>query len=292
MAFPGFRQQTGAPEEVTLELEVLVDTLDHPEGVAYGPDGKIYTGGEAGQIYRVSLEEKTYELFSSTGGWALGIASDAECNLYVCDMNRRAVIKVQPDGQTSVYSRGTKSQLMKLPNYLLFDAAGNMYVSDSGDRDKNDGLIYLVRPGGETEVWSRAVCGFTNGLPLSVDDRWLYVVETIPPQIVRLEIGSDGKPGRSEVVLRLHRTVPEGLAFDANGNLLICCTTNCIYNLIPGGELETLFEDWTCQGLNLPANMAFAGPDLDTLVVANLGGWSLTYAKLQIKGQPLHYPHL
>lgn len=275
-----------------LQLDVLVEGLDHPEGVAYGPDGKIYTGGEAGQIYRVSLEEKTYEQFSSTGGWVLGIASDADCNLYLCDMNLRAVMRVRSDGETSVYSRGTERQTMKLPNHLLFDGQGNLYVSDSGDRDKNDGLIYLVRPGGETEVWSQAVTGFTNGLALSPDDRWLYAVETLPPQIVRIEIGPDGRPGKSQVVLRLHRTVPEGLAFDANGNLLICCTTHCIYKLTAGGQLETLFEDWTCQALNLPANMAFAGPGLDILAVANLGGWSLTYAKMQVSGQPLHYPRL
>ena len=40
---------------------VLVDGLDHPEGVAYDPAaGVIWAGGEAGQLYRVhddSFEE-------------------------------------------------------------------------------------------------------------------------------------------------------------------------------------------------------------------------------------------
>jgi gluconolactonase len=36
-----------------VELEAfttLVTGLDHPEGVAWGPDGRVYAGGEAGQI--------------------------------------------------------------------------------------------------------------------------------------------------------------------------------------------------------------------------------------------------
>ena len=30
--------------------------LDHPEGAAWGPDGRIYAGGEAGQIYAIGLD--------------------------------------------------------------------------------------------------------------------------------------------------------------------------------------------------------------------------------------------
>ena len=32
----------------------FADGLDHPEGVTAGPDGTLYAGGEAGQIYRVA----------------------------------------------------------------------------------------------------------------------------------------------------------------------------------------------------------------------------------------------
>ena len=33
--------------------------LDHPEGIAWGLNGKIYAGGEAGQIYEISFQEKS-----------------------------------------------------------------------------------------------------------------------------------------------------------------------------------------------------------------------------------------
>ena len=52
---------------------VLVDGLDHPEGVAYDPDADvIWAGGEAGQLYRVA--GGTYEEVADA---ALFLCSDA-----------------------------------------------------------------------------------------------------------------------------------------------------------------------------------------------------------------------
>ena len=35
------------------KLSVFAEGLDHPEGLAVHPDGSIWCGGEAGQIYRI-----------------------------------------------------------------------------------------------------------------------------------------------------------------------------------------------------------------------------------------------
>ena len=93
----------------------LVSGLDHPEGVAYGPDGYVYAGGEAGQVYRISLDGK-YEQFANTGGFCLGIACDAHANLYVCDIGHCAVMRVAPDGHVSVFSDRCVGVHMSTPN--------------------------------------------------------------------------------------------------------------------------------------------------------------------------------
>ena len=44
--------------------------------------------------------------------------------------------------------------------------------------------------------------------------------------------------------------------------------------------------------LSSPTNLAFAGPDLRTLVAASLGRWHLSKAQVRVPGMPLNYPRL
>ena len=44
--------------------------------------------------------------------------------------------------------------------------------------------------------------------------------------------------------------------------------------------------------LNAPTNLAFAGPDLDRLVIASLGGSALSVADAGVRGARLHAPRL
>jgi hypothetical protein len=40
------------------EVKTFGAGLDHPEGIAVARDDKLYTGGEAGQIYRIPATER------------------------------------------------------------------------------------------------------------------------------------------------------------------------------------------------------------------------------------------
>jgi len=77
------------------QFGVLADGLDHPECVCVGPDGVVYAGGEAGQIYRLSPDGAA-EQIAETHGFVLGIAIDADSRLYACDLDRRAVLRISP----------------------------------------------------------------------------------------------------------------------------------------------------------------------------------------------------
>ena len=103
------------------DLVVLEHGLDHPEGVAIGPDGKVYAGGEAGQVYRIDVDANTMEEYANTGGFVLGLALDADGNCYACDVER--VVKVAPEGAVSTYCAGNESQSMRVPNYPLENCA-------------------------------------------------------------------------------------------------------------------------------------------------------------------------
>jgi gluconolactonase len=275
-----------------LDLKNVGYLFDHPEAVAWGPDGQAYAGGEAGQLYRFGLDGGPLEEVARVhGGFLLGLAHDADANTYACDDKAPAVHRITPGGKVSVYANGNATQKMRVPNYPVFDDTGNLYVSDSGNWGARDGWIWKVAPGGAAAIWDVQANGFTNGMCLSADGRYLYVAESSPPLVSRIEILADGSAGRREILVELPRQVPDGLALDVAGNLYISLyNPNIIHRLTPRGQLETLYDDWEQLMLVAPTNIAFGGPDMKTLIIASLCGWSVHTAAMTTPGLRLRYP--
>ena len=276
------------------QLSVLVDGLDHPEGIACGPDGGVYAGGEAGQVYRIDIDRAEFTEFANTGGFVLGMALDSAGNIYACDLVNACVQKITPEGDVSVYSTGPSSEPMVVPNYPAFDSQGNLYVCDSGGWKEDSGKIYKVAPGGDAVVWERSLKTFPNGLCIGPNGDSLYVAMSLnPPRIARVEILPDGSAGNVETVVELPRTVPDGVAFDTDGNLYISCyRPDIIYRLSPEGELEVLAEDYEGTAMAAPTNIAFCGPNRDILLGCNLGRWHITRYEANKTGLRLNYPDL
>ncbi len=276
------------------QVSVFVEGLDHPEGIAWGLDGYAYAGGEAGQLYRIDIEEQELEQVADTGGFLLGLALDAHHNIYACDVGNSAVMKITQGGDVSVYSGGTADEPFRVPNYPAFDAEGNLYVCESGDWYADDGMVYRIRPGGETEVWDRRPREFPNGLCMGPDGEHLYVAMSVnPPRVDRIRIEGDGSPGTKETVAEFPRTVPDGLAFDTDGNLYVSMyRPDIIYRVTPGGEVDVLAEDFEGTLIAAPTNIAFCGRDRDILLGANIGRWHITRYDAGTTGHPLNYPDL
>jgi gluconolactonase len=270
------------------DFDELVDGLNHPEGVAWDPfNGAVYAGGEEGELYRVTLDGDA-EKVGSTGGGLLGLALDSDGRVYACDMGRGCVSRYDPaTGAFDVY--GKRDDPLDTPNVAVFDEAGNLYVTCSGDAGRPE--IVRVDPDGATSTWSTAVPGYPNGAVVTPDGSALLVVEAHADRVVRVPIEHDGSAGEPETFVELPDTDADGLALDAEGYLWITLyRPDGIVRADPNGNIVERLDDHLASTLDAPTNIAFSGEDLSVAVVANVGGRSVLKADLGVAGQPLFYP--
>lgn len=271
-------------------LRVLVEGLDHPEGVTVAPDGTLYAGGEAGQIYRVDHAAGTVEEIATTDGFLLGMCADGAGRLYCCDVGRREVLRFDPArGSLEVYSTGSEERSFVNPNWPAFDDDGNLYVTDSGSWKGADGCVMRIDPHGTTTVWSEASTNFPNGCALSADGSSLLVLESTAPALARIPVDD---PSRREEVATL-TGVPDGIALDTEGRAYVFYyRPDRIDRIDPDGRVETLAEDPEGTLLSAPTNGVWLEPERTRLVVGSLGRWHLTECDFGATGIPLRYPNL
>jgi sugar lactone lactonase YvrE len=255
--------------------------LDHPECVAVAADGSVWCGGERGQIFRIEPDGSRLEQVASTSGFVLGIAFSADGDLYACDLKHAAVFRL-PAGsdRAELFAEG-----FRVPNYPAFDAAGRLYVSDShGFKDPGPG-VWRVEPDGRTELWYDRVVDFANGLAVSPDGAYLYVVETFGHCVFRVPIRDDGSAGDREDVATFAGVLPDGLAFAADGTLFVgCYEPSAVLHVANGGVVTCVVYDPTAHALCHPTNIAFRG---STLFTANLGRWHVSAIDVGVEGLPL-----
>ncbi len=270
------------------EVQIFAHGLDHPEGVAVGRDGALYAGGEAGQVYRISPDGEKVETIANTGGFCLGITLSQQDEIYICDLRKRTVFKITQRGEMKVFADSAGHRNFLCPNFSVFDSAGNLYFSDSGEWKRANGVVCRASPDGQVSTFAPGPFHFSNGLALDAAERFLYVVESNLDRVLRIEIKPDGNTGVPEVFAEGLGRVPDGLAFDAHGNLYVTTyASNCIYRVTPDRRVELVCQDVENTTLCQPTNCAFGGPNFDKLFVANLGRDHISVLDLKVKGQAL-----
>jgi gluconolactonase len=280
-------------------VEVLAVGLDGPEDIVWDADRDVlYAGGKHGDLYRVRLDGTVQKLLHfGANAFVLGMALDSAGRIYLCERGNARFLRVDPETlAVEDYSTGTPERALITPNYPAFAEDGTLYLSDSGDWGANDGVIFRISPTGVTEVWSTAPSDFTNGLALSPAGDALYAAESKGSKVWRIPVLPSGAAGDPEVLWELPRSVPDGLAFDAHGNLYVSLyRPDAIYRIDPTtGTSLPFVDDWTGQFLMAPTNIAFAGAELDLLVTANLNGDHLNVLRtaLPAAGFPLRRPEV
>jgi gluconolactonase len=272
--------------EIPIEaFEIYANGLDHPECLAFDRQGALWAGGEAGQIYRIAADRKVQQV-ASLDGFCAGLAFSPRDELFVCN-SLLGIVRVNPNGEFSVFADHAGAHKLVCPNFGLFDSAGNYYVTDSGHFRKRNGCVLRFTLDGRGQILAGPL-GYTNGLALSADEKFLFMVESDTDSVFRFAVRPDGSLDKPEVYATECGRFPDGLALDSEGNLYVSCyASDEIWRLDPARK-KTLFawDRWAIL-LGSPTNLAFGGTEFDELFVANLARTTITRAKVNRKGQPL-----
>lgn len=257
-----------------LRLSVLAAGIDHAESVAWDPSREVlFAGGEAGQIYAVSLDG-TVEEVGASGGSLLGVAVAPAGPVVACDAGGRCVVRFDPDtGSCEVCSTGLGDGELVEPNGIAIAAAGEIYFTDSGNWGGADGSIHRIGVDGETVRWVDRAFDYPNGCAVVGDD--LLVVESGKHRVLRVPIGPDGSAGEVEVLHTLPPSLPDQVAPLGGDSLLIgCYRPDRIYRVSRSG-VEVVADDPYGVMIPAPTGVAVAGPELETVVIAAFGGTRL-----------------
>jgi len=204
-----------------------------------------------------------------TGGWLLA----AYDGLY--DFDGQATPRPGPALPETRYNDGA------------CDARGRFWVgtmSTSGESGR--GVLYRVA--GEVTAMAEGfdVC---NGLGFSPDNRWLYLVDTVPRVVWRYAFDLEtGALGRRDALFRFPPEMgkPDGLAVDTDGNVWCAMWDGArLVRITPNGELA----ETVAVPVPRPTSLAFG--DVHMLVTTARKGLSeAQLAAFPLSGYPLLIP--
>ncbi len=272
--------------------------ISRPEDVVVARDGTVWASDKASAAARI-LPDGTLVRCGAAGGEPNGLKIDPrDGSLVIANLALGAVQRLRPEtGAVLTVLGEVEGTPIRTPNYVIFDRRGNLWCSVSTRRGRvpdwldgtPDGFIFRRSPSGEARIVADGL-RFPNGLALDDDERWLYCAQTAADNVVRFRITEEGLSD-AEVYgpERLGtRCFPDGIAFDAAGNLWATLVlANRIVSIAPDGGVTPVAEDDGRGLINKPTNIAFGGSDLRDVYVGSIAADYVLRGRSSIPGQPL-----
>jgi gluconolactonase len=271
----------------TTEAERLATGFVFTEGPLWHPDGFYYfVDIRRSVLYRLT-PGKEPELVRANTGEGNGTTFDLGGRLVLCEGGNRRVTRTAADGQIEVLVDRFEGKRLNRPNDVVCRSDGSIYFTDPGlrvplaERELPYAGVYRIAHDGTTTLV--ADCEYPNGLAFSPDERVLYVANTRWAQYIHaLELDASGTMVRRRIFADMSSDeadgVPDGMKVDVEGR--IYCTG-------PGGTW-VFAPDGTRLGIirttEIPANLAFGGPDLRTVFFT--ARTSVYTLRVKVPGQP------
>jgi len=269
------------------EAERLATGFVFTEGPLWHPDGFYYfVDVRSSVLYRIVPGRAPEVVREKTGG-GNGTTFDLQGRLVICEGDNRRVARMAADGRVEALVDRFEGKRLNRPNDVVCKSDGSIYFTDPGlrvplaERELPYAGVYRVMPDGVTSLV--ADFEYPNGLAFSPDERRLYVANTRWAQYIHvLDLDPSGKMVRRRIFADMSSDetdgVPDGMKVDIEGR--VYCTG-------PGGTW-VFAPDGARLGIirtpEVPANLAFGGPDLRTLFLT--ARTSVYTLRVKVPGQP------
>ncbi len=274
----------------TTQAERLATGFVFTEGPLWHPDGFYYfVDVRSSVLYRLT-PGRPHEVVREKTGGGNGTTFDLQGRLVLCEGENRRVTRTASDGRIEVLMDRFEGKRLNRPNDVVCRSDGSIYFTDPGlrvplgERELPYAGVYRVAPDGTQSLV--ADFEYPNGLAFSPDERRLYVANTRWAQYIHvLELDAAGKMMRRRIFADMSSDetdgVPDGMKVDVEGR--VYCTG-------PGGTW-VFAPDGSQLGIirtpEVPANLAFGGPDLKTLFFT--ARTSVYTMRVKVAGQPHPY---
>lgn len=278
-----------------MRLTVLAEDVGFVEGPALTESGAIvFTSIDRGRVY-ITRDGMT-TLLSETGGGPNGATIGTGGLVYIAQNGGTTPAHRWPGicgGVQVIASDGTWRWLTRdpiSPNDLCFGPDGLLWVTDPTRRPaRNDGRLWRCDTVNGNAELLVSLDWYPNGIGFGLEDDAVYVAHTRDGQIIRFPIEANGSLGRPELFVQMDHGVPDGFAFDIDGNLTVAAVgaegvSGDIQTFDRDGRLLDVFKadlSRKCTNVAISEDRRLVITDADAGRVLEVGDWP--YA-----GIPLH----
>ncbi|OLE98097.1 MAG: hypothetical protein AUG75_00415 [Cyanobacteria bacterium 13_1_20CM_4_61_6] len=271
----------------TTTPERLATGFGFTEGPSWHPDGFYYFVDIRRSVLQRITPGTTPELVRSDTGEGNGTTFDLEGRLVMCEGGNRRISRMDAGGRVEALVDRFEGQRFNRPNDVVCRSDGSLWFTDPGlrvplaQRELPYAGVYRIAPDGTTTL--AADCEYPNGLAFSPDERVLYVANTRWTQYIHaFELDAGGAVVRRRIFADMSSDetdgVPDGMKVDVEGRVY-CTGPGGTWVFAPDGKLVGIIRT-----PEVPANLAFGGPDLRTLFFT--ARTSLYTLRVKVPGQP------
>ena len=270
------------------DMQELASGFQFTEGPIWHPEGYLlFSDIPASVIYRLDPGERLAVPWRSPSGNSNGLTLDRQGRLIACEHGNRRVSRTEGDSTVVALATHYQGKRLNAPNDVVVRSDSSVYFTDPpyGLRGEDKELpfngVYRIKPDVGLEL---LVDDFDrpNGLAFSPDETVLYIDDTPRREIRAFDVAPDGGLSNGRLFADMTSDMeggPDGMKIDIGGNIY-CTGPGGLWIYRSTGELVGVVT-----GPELPANLAFGGPDRKTLFIT--ARTSVYALRTRIAGMPV-----